>query len=127
MNSHESFQQVIEFDKETIQAIVFDRFVFWKANLLNHFDNLIRRTEEYFVSENTGSSLLLMQNHGTKEYQLLLEILLLFYRTDLFVIQVVTQFLQVFNRVQYLRQISNCDFRFVLKTYPLISEFSDNM
>ena len=68
-----------------------------------------------------------MQNHGTKEYQLLLEILLLFYRTDLFVIQVVTQFLQVFNRVQYLRQISNCDFRFVLKTYPLISEFSDNM
>ena len=39
---------------------------------------------------------------------LLLEILLLFYRTDLFVIQVVTQFLQVFNRVQYLRQISNC-------------------
>lgn len=79
------------------------------------------------MSENTGSSLLLMQNHGTKEYQLLLEILLLFYRTDLFVIQVVTQFLQVFNRVQYLRQISNCDFRFVLKTYPLISEFSDNM
>lgn len=68
-----------------------------------------------------------MQNHGTKEYQLLLEILLLFYRTDLFVIQVVTHFSQVFNRVQYLRQISNCDFRFVLKTYPLISEFSDNM
>ena len=79
------------------------------------------------MSENTGSSLLLMHNHGTKEYQLLLEILFLFYRTDLFVIQVVTQFLQVFNRVQYLRQISNCDFRFVLKTYPLISEFSDNM
>ena len=79
------------------------------------------------MSENTGSSLLLMQNHGTTEYQLLLEILLLFYRTDLFVIQVVTQFSQVFNRVQYLRQISNCDFRFVLKTYPLISEFSDNM
>ena len=79
------------------------------------------------MSENTGSSLLLMQNHGTKEYQLFLKILLLFYRTDLFVIQVVTQFLQVFNRVQYLRQISNCDFRFVLKTYPLISEFSDNM
>ena len=79
------------------------------------------------MSENAGSSLLLMQNHGTKEYQLLLEILLLFYRTDLFAIQVVTQFLQVFNRVQYLRQISNCDFRFVLKTYPLIIEFSDNM
>ena len=79
------------------------------------------------MSENTGSSLLLMHNHGTTEYQLLLEILLLFYRTDLFVIQVVTQFLQVFNRVQYLRQISNCDFRFVLKTYPLISEFSNTL
>ena len=79
------------------------------------------------MSENTGSSLLLMHNHGTTEYQLLLEILLLFYRTDLFVIQVVIIFSQVYNRVQYLRQISNCDFRFVLKTYPLISEFSNTL